>query len=1134
MLHRLIYFCIIFCLVNATVYAQEDIRFYKLNAEQGLSQSVVTAIIQDQKGFFWFGTQSGLNRYDGYHIKTYFFNPRDTNSISDSWINALLNDKAGNIWIGTKNGLTCYNPKTNQYKRFRHSLFNASSLPDNNVTCLAYSQNNNILWVGTAKGLCRINLPANSIERISFRDAGYEIPPSINNLLLDDKQDIWIASDNAMLLKLNSQTLKVDKYQYLNRNSEVSSVYNMVWWHNSILLATEDGLRFFDTLTKNFIDRISPVSNGSHLVNKPVNRIYKESDDVFILGAHYGPSLYEIDRLNFSTNNCTRHPGNDTDPYAFSNEAIYSIFRDNYGVYWVGTYGKGINYFNPSQRKFIHYTKDNTRPNWLKNEYIFSIYEENPANIWIGSSGGSLYRFDKTREFFTRFTDKFYDDNRVSVIAPASDNKLWVGHSSRSNGKLALIDKTSGKETPFNEISNDPGLREQRIKCITTATDGNVYIGTANKGLAIYNPATKSVSYLTADASGNKGIADNEINDVIQDSKKNIWVGTPNGLSKIDKSGKITNYKYSATDSNSISNNRVLSVFEDSEKQIWVSTGFGLNLFDQSASSFKTYTKKEGLPDNYIYGVLEDSKSNLWISTNNGLCRFNTTTHSIRNFDVSDGLQSKEFNTHAFHKGNSGWMYFGGINGLNIFFPDSIKDNILQPNLLLTSFKKFGLEVEIDTPIAYKKHILLNYNENFLGFEFASVDYLIPDKNLYACKMDGFDKDWITLGNQHSITYTNLDPGNYVFRVRGTNNDGVWNNEGVSILITVKPPFWKSPLFYTLAVLLSLVVIYGYIKFRERKITKEKRNLELNVIERTSMLIAERDKVVNLNLEITAQNDAILFQRNEIEKQKTQLETKNKEVFDSIEYAHRIQSALLPSQQQINKYIPENFIFFLPKDIVSGDFYWALPAKTEADPVNPLFYFITADCTGHGVPGAFMSLLNHAFLNEVVKVKKVYGPGQILDEVRNLLVLTLNKQSTGETQNKDGMDCVLCCFDMANMKLTYAAANNALWIYRAGEILEFSSDKMPVGRYMEEQTSFKETTINLQKGDIIYTFTDGFADQFGGEKGKKFKYKALKELLLSVAGLPLHKQSEILGQRFIEWKGDYEQVDDVCVIGMKV
>jgi serine phosphatase RsbU (regulator of sigma subunit) len=365
--------------------------------------------------------------------------------------------------------------------------------------------------------------------------------------------------------------------------------------------------------------------------------------------------------------------------------------------------------------------------------------------------------------------------------------------------------------------------------------------------------------------------------------------------------------------------------------------------------------------------------------------------------------------------------------------------------------------------------------------------------------MEGFDKDWINLGSRRFISYTNLDPGKYIFRVKGSNNDGVWNEQGNYIVINIAPPFWKTYWFYFSVVFIMALLVYIYIRVRTKKLQRDKEELEREVKSRTSEVVLQKDII----------------------------ERKNKDITDSITYAKRIQQAILPTEQVVKKLFPNSFVLYKPKDIVSGDFYWM-------EQVGSQNFFAAVDCTGHGVPGAFMSIVGYNLLNQAVNERGIYEPAKILDEMNNGLSKQLRQQGDSMTV-RDGMDLSLCSFDTQTKMLQYAGANNSLWLIRNNELSIVKADKCPIGTYVGETLkTFTNHSMQLHEGDLIYLFTDGYADQFGGKDGKKFKYKQLQQLILEMKDNKMHVQLQVLEKTINNWRGDLEQVDDILIVGIKV
>jgi len=492
---------------------------------------------------------------------------------------------------------------------------------------------------------------------------------------------------------------------------------------------------------------------------------------------------------------------------------------------------------------------------------------------------------------------------------------------------------------------------------------------------------------------------------------------------------------------------------------------------------------------------MPDSKGNLWMTTNKGVSQFNPNTNNdseikFRNYDVNNGLQGMEFNQGAFFKSKSGEMFIGGVNGFNIFNPENLNEKTPPPDIKLISYKRLGKEIKTDTLIYNKKSLELNWNENLFAFEFAALDFQNPGKNLYSVKLEGLQDEWSPPSTKNYVEFTELKGGNYILKVKAANSQGIWNDEGIELYITIHPPFWKTTWFYTICIIIIFISFWTFLTYRTRNIIKEKNILEEKVTERTS-----------------------------------ELAQKNKDITSSIQYAKRIQLAILPSLDQIYKQFKNIFIFYKPKDIVICDFYW-FGIK------NGKKIIAMVDCTGHGVPGAFMSMIGYNLLNQIILENGITQPDLILNALHNGVQAAL-KQGSNVSDSNDGMDIAICSIDIENKEINYAGAYRSLYLIKNNDLIKIEANKFSIGgSQLDVERKFTNHTLKINSGENIYMYSDGYSDQFGGEKGKKFMVKRMNELLLSFQGKSFQEQEQILEETLNEWKGNLQQVDDVLVIGI--
>ena len=484
-----------------------------------------------------------------------------------------------------------------------------------------------------------------------------------------------------------------------------------------------------------------------------------------------------------------------------------------------------------------------------------------------------------------------------------------------------------------------------------------------------------------------------------------------------------------------------------------------------------------------------------------------------------------ETNWKAISKGDHGDLWIGTVSGLVHYEPkyDVIDQTppelILFPPLVNGEDFAFAHNKEGNMGIRFPGEPALPYNKNSLIFSYTGIHTTIPSQTRFSYYLEGFEDDWSVPGTERSVSYRKLPNGQYIFRVKAYNLDGVVVEEEASFAFIIKPPFWKTIWFIMFEVMAVLSLIYATIKYRERQLIREKRILETKVKKRTR-------EIEDQKVEIEAQRDEISEQKNYAEEQRDQIALQNKEITDSILYAKRIQQAVLPGRLTLERTLPAHFIMLKPRDIVSGDFYWV-------EEKNDRIVVCAADCTGHGVPGAFMSLLGLTYLNEIVNKDEILKAGEILDRLRTYIIRSMSHKHEEENQGRDGMDLSMIVIDKQLNMLEYAGAYNPLVIFRNGEMIEYKADKMPVGKHVGEEGPFTNHKIDLKDQDMIYLFSDGFPDQFGGEKGSKYKAKPFKRLLQRISSEPVDSQLNLLELELKTWMGSEEQLDDILIMGIR-
>ncbi|WP_375562539.1 two-component regulator propeller domain-containing protein [Bernardetia sp. OM2101] len=1091
--------CFVVQSIFSISYAQSNMSFEHITIDEGLSQNTPNVFFQDSRGLLWIGTQDGLNMYDGIKFHHYKRVVDDINSISDNLILCITEDKEGNMWIGTEGGLNVFDFAKQHFTRYRNNPIDETSIISNTIRSIHCDKNGEI-WIGTDEGLVHFLQDAKAFE--TFREK--KLDECIVRCFLEDKNGVLWVGTNAGIAAFDRKTKQFEKRGFRRDiiNGMVMDNEGNIWAGGA------SGLFKRTFLASNYID----VVQNRYLT---INNVFIDSRGLLWLmtndGLQYLKPWFNSPRLRVIRSR-------NTDPSSLSSNDILTMFEDQAGIFWIGTNGYGINKFDRNRIKFDTYTASRTG---LSDNTVRSVLEDHYGILWIGTIQG-----------LNKYKEGLDNASVIGVVARKgiyalfedNQNQVWVG--TVEDGIYVFDNNQPSLGANFKKrftTKTTKGLLSNSIRVIYQDKSGTIWIGTDKGGISRYDANTNSFTAFVHEPNVPSSLSNDRVRGIYEDSEGTLWVSTyGGGLNKFDAKNKVFSaYKSDVNDKYSISTNRVYPVYEDDKNHFWVLTyGGGLNSLDRKSGKFRHFTEEDGLPNNVLYGVLEDSKKNLWFSTNRGISKFTPSDTTFLNFGVEDGLQANEFNSGAYTKGKSGMMYFGGINGLNYFHPDSIKGNSYIAPILFTNFQVNNKNIEIgdssiiQNHISLVKQIKLNHKQNSFSFFFASLHYSLPERNKYQYKLEGFDVDWIE-SDRGEAQYTNLDAGEYTFLVKGSNSDGVWNEEPISIQISITAAWYNTLEAKIAFIAIILLIFYLIYRWRVWRVEQKKRQLEEKIALRTQELTKEKEKV---------------------EEQNTLIESANKKITDSIRYAQRIQDAIIPSEEEMLDAFTEHFVLFQPRDIVSGDFYWAWKK-------NGTSQFAVVDCTGHGVPGAIMSVVGFAMLEQTTKVKQINEPAKILTEM-NAGIVDWLKQNEGNVlhetgkmwKSRDGMDMSMIFLDKANRKIVFSGAKNSLFYTENGKIKEIKGDRFSIGGTLlkQKQKTFTDKYISLQKNDMVYLTTDGFLDQFGGKDSKKFSKKRFIELLGKIQHLPLQEQEKKLQESFVHWQGLQRQIDDMLVVGIRM
>jgi ligand-binding sensor domain-containing protein/signal transduction histidine kinase len=815
------------------------LRFDHIGIEQGLSQSSVQAILQDSHGFLWFGTQDGLNRYDGYSFKIYKPDPDAPNSLSDRWITSIAEDRDGYLWIGSRLGLNRYDPRTEEFTHFLHDDGNPASLSDNYINVLYVDKSGN-LWIGTSNGLDMYQQTAGTFKHYVYHPVKEGISgKSITALFEDSRGRFWVGTAAGGLNQFNPVTNTFTTYQNdpdsanSLSNDHVTSIAEdrkAVLW-----VGTQDGLNKLQPDSDSFERFKHADADPQSIVDNAINALYVDRSGNLWIATTMG-----LDRVNVAGKKFVHYRNDPTFAKSLSNDTVLSIYEDRGGVLWFGTYTGGVSKYDRQRDLFAYYRNDPRDKNSLSENSILSVYEDSEGYVWVGTFTEGLNRLTRFTNQVIRYqndpaTSNTISSNRIFSIAEDQDGILWIG----TGDGLNRFDRKGFAFKQYKWKSSDPGsLSSNRVYKVYVDSNNTVWVGTAS-GLDRFDRITESFRHYQPDTSNPHSLSGSRVNSILEDASGNLWVGTfDSGLNRFDpKTDQFTRYRTDPKNKLSLSNDSVLSIYQDSKGRIWVGTGGGgLNLYHPETDVFTYYLEKDGLPNGVVYGILEDEKGYLWMSTNFGISRFDPEKGTFRNFDAGDGLQSNEFNQGAFAKGRDGELFFGGIEGLTVFSPSKINDSPYVPQVALTSLTQDDNPIVTGSSVETTQDVILKWPQNSLEFEFAALSYNQPSKNQYAYMLEGFDSNWHIIGTKRDGRYTNLPGGDYTLLLKASNSDGIWNENPVRINVKIIPPVWQTLFFRIMLGVIALALVAGGYRLRTKSIQERNRQLERVVRERTSAL----------------------------------------------------------------------------------------------------------------------------------------------------------------------------------------------------------------------------------------------------------------------------------------------------------
>lgn len=1091
---------LLLCFVSPRLTKAQHFNFIRYSVEEGLPRAGVYHMLEDNKGFIWVSTEGGgVARFDG--VDWQYYNTE--NILLDNTVRVAFEDQSGKIWFGTENGgATVYDGKIAKH------LFADSS--QTAIRSIEQTPDGNIWFATLGQGIYILNPETGKVMKLTDKEG---LPSNnVRIILSDNKQFLWVGTDNG-LCKYDFNTFEITYVEHAIAKETIISIFQDN--KNNIWFGTPKGVAKYTGKT------IQEYTTQNGLIHNRVKAINQDKQGNIWLGTLKG--LTKFDGTKFY--NFTKKNG-------LSNNRIRHIMVDFAGNLWIGTYFGGVNKFNGELFKAF------TEQEGLSNDQVADI-ELVGKQIWIATLDGiniidNLYNDSATIE--TLNTTHGLMGQEINRVFLDNRKRIWVG----CDKGITILNPDKKVLLQLDEQSN---LISSHITAFFQENDTMFWIGTEQGVSKITLAANDKPEIKKIENFANKdGLSGNTVAGFQRDSYNRIWIGFADASITVFENG----YAYNPFLSKYLNN--ITSITTDSRTNIWIGTkANGFFKIDPSKIEYghlaaRQYTKADGIFSNKVYSLLFDQNESLLIGYKNGVERvifdLNDDIISTKHFEAEDGFTGIEANANAISHSHTGGIWFGSIKGAICYNPKHDITNTYPPKVyikgLRVSFQEIdwlqmGWANQTEGWFHIPKDLVLPHNQNHISFDFVGLAFTRPKKIKYQWKLEGLDVNWSPLSYKKEMTYADLPPGQYTFKVRAANEDGFWS-EPATVSFEIEAPFTKTYTFFILLFVAFVALGALILRIRLYRERRQKKQLEQQVKERTIELQHEKIKVEQQNQEIRNQTQKLEKQNLKLHELNNILNRRDRDVTDSLNYAQRIQLALLYYEQNQKQLFEKMFVLYEPKDIVSGDFYWQYENSTYK-------YLMVADCTGHGVPGAFMSIIGHALVQKIISQNDKVLPSEILTKLDKEINKTLHQH---EEKGKDGMDIALCRIEKTTNKLVFAGAMRPFVAIvsenHKTKMLYEKGDRFGVGgEFFEDlEKKFNDHYFNLNAGDRFFLFSDGFIDQFGGKRGKKFMIKRFRDLLLQMKDVDIKNHEFKLYETFEEWKENYEQIDDILIVGVEL
>ncbi len=1117
-------------------------NFRTFSVAEGLAQSRVTAITQDINGYIWAGTNGGLSRFNGKTFRNYFIE----DGLPSNRITSLCSSPRF-LWIGTPQGISVWNGQ-----RFQ-SVGQKTGLATSNIKTLIWGNSQVYAITGDEIYVIRENIPGGTFAIDSLNSRNFSMIPQFSTGILDTDGNLWVACTDEGLYGLIWNKSRIAES---SRRAWLTTTGKLAGKTTEVLLLNKDTNQFGLNISSMTLDRqgniwFCDLAEGVGRILMPAGQQMKIQSTLVTSG---GTDLFPKRRYR-------------------------AIICDSRGSIWAGTDGGGMIRLLPSDNKG-NYTfsetqlREFTYNTGLKSDHIVCLFEDDERNLWIGTLNEGMASLNGEK-FITHIPEERFDGDNTLCVFQDSFGYIWSGeygggvnwHVSPDSmvnylwergicesiitsitedkyrgiwcatigGGISILPYANRNKTEnaFICLNSENGLPWDFVSVIYTDHSGRIWAGMQTGGLSLITSSGPEGPFSIYQVGEEEEVLNSgRINAIYQDVNGDMWVATSKGLVHMNEDGKMKNV-FAAT-TNSILGD-ISCISQDMFGNLWLGTANNGIWIRKNTKAVKyttsgtadkdefVTTQNSGLSNNIITGFLIN-RDIIWVTTRLGLNKIVLNNSGsiayVRTYTQESGLNTVEINTNAITRDRRGDIWLGSVTGLTRFVLENDITSYPAPHLnieqILLNYKDIHTYIDngkssyfrfdsIQPWFGFPVNLKMSYSMNHITFVYSGIQLTAPERVYYQYKLEGFDEEWSPPTRETRAVYSGLEPGEYSFMVKASNADGVWMTEASIYRFTVLAPFYRTWWFYLICGVLVVGGIFAIIWLRERNLRQTSEKLESTVQERTA---------------------ETLKQKEELEKQALLIQAKNRDITSSIEYAQRIQQAILPETNQINAFFSEHFIIYQPRDIVSGDFYW-MAEKDE------MIYIAAVDCTGHGVPGAFMSLISYNLLNEALIVSST-RVSDVLENLRLSLYSQLKKYDE-ESIIYDGLDISLISFDPRTRLLSITNSNRPAFIISGDELTHVKSCKTTIGGVQYSTTEKFDTVQILGKpGDKIYLFTDGYTDQFGGPKNKRFGRASFERMLLEISDLPMHEQRNIIIRRYNEWRGAHDQMDDMLVIGLEI